>query len=59
MLDLSSLRKALASFQAVLAKSQDDRFMTGLDEVAREAVRAGVIQHFEFCYELSWKFMKR
>jgi len=33
--------------------------MNGLDEVAQDAVKSGVMQHFEFTYEVSWKFIKR
>ena len=58
-LQLESLTKAVASLNAVLAKSDDAEFMRGLDDVARNAVKAGAIQHFEFTYELCWKFMKR
>lgn len=58
-LELSSLRKAVAAFEAVLAKSRDEAFMATLDRVAKNAVKSGVVQHFEFTYELSWKFMKR
>ena len=33
--------------------------MGGLDTVLQNAVKAGVIKHFEFTYEMSWKFIKR
>ena len=56
---LSSLEKAVSALAAVLAKSDDAEFMSQLDEVARNAIKAGVIQHFEFTYELCWKFIKR
>ena len=58
-LELDSLERAVAALEAVLAKSDDGEFMRGLDEVAGNAIKSGVIQHFEFTYELCWKFMKR
>ena len=58
-LELSSLKKAVSALAGVLAKSDDLELMSRLDEVTRNAVKAGVIQHFEFTYELCWKFIKR
>jgi len=58
-LELDVLKKAVAALGGVLAKSDDSKFMEGLDEIARNAIKSGVIQHFEFTYELSWKFIKR
>lgn len=58
-LDLASLRKSVVALNAVLGKSDDAAFMRGLDEIARNAIKSGVILHFEFTYEFCWKFMKR
>lgn len=58
-LDLESLRKALNSFEALAAKTSDEAFMSGLDDVTRFGLKAGVIQNFEFTYELCWKFIQR
>ena len=33
--------------------------MEDLDTVLQNAVKAGAIKHFEFTYEMSWKFIKR
>jgi len=58
-LELDSLKKAVAALNGVLAKSDDAELMGGLDEITQNAIKSGVIQHFEFTYELCWKFIKR
>jgi nucleotidyltransferase substrate binding protein (TIGR01987 family) len=53
-LELSSLKKAVDSLDRALV-------VTGgpAEAAQKEVLRAGVIQNFEFTYELCWKFMKR
>lgn len=58
-LELDSLKKAVAALNAVLAKSNDAEIMRRLDEITQNAIKSGAIQHFEFTYELCWKFIKR
>lgn len=58
-LDLSSLRKAMESLEKALNVANDEMFISRLNDDQKETVRAGVIQNFEFTYELCWKFMRR
>lgn len=58
-LELDSLKKAVAAFRSVVELSDDPAFMGSVSSIARNAIKAGVIQHFEFTYELCWKFIKR
>lgn len=50
-LDLSSLKRALASLERGIVRS--------VAAAADEELRDAVIQRFEYCYELSWKMLKR
>ena len=56
-LDLTSLKKALQSL--ISAEKVYNMRASDVEIEERELLRAGVIQNFEFTYELCWKFMKR
>ncbi|MCX7114515.1 MAG: HI0074 family nucleotidyltransferase substrate-binding subunit [Gammaproteobacteria bacterium] len=58
-LDLSALQNAILTFTRTSHASQDKKIVTQLSTDLQEAIKAGVIQNFEFTYELSWKFIKR
>ena len=58
-LDLSSLRKAVDSLEKALEVADDEIFISRLNNEQKKTIRAGVIQNFEFTYELCWKFMRR
>jgi len=56
-LDVTSLKKAFKSLFS--AKNIYGLRVNTVEDEERELLRAGVIQNFEFTYELCWKFMKR
>ena len=56
LLDLSSLRNALAALNASLRYLESD---LAADPGLNDQFRAASIQAFEFTYELAFKFMKR
>jgi len=59
MLDLTAIEKAQKSLSDSLSVLNDKSFIDKLTPQQFHTIRAGVIQNFEFTYELSWKFIKR
>ncbi len=57
-LDLSGLQKAVGSLERAI-KVANTMIQGKVDTDQEEVIRAGVIQNFEFTYELCWKFMRR
>lgn len=58
-LDLSALRSAMASLDDGLAVVGDSNWFSQQDERVRNTLVAGVIQNFEFVYEISVKMLRR
>lgn len=58
-LDVTSLEKAVFAFDSAVHVANDHSFMAGLTQEQSDTIRSGVIQSFEFTYELCWKFIQR
>ncbi|MCP4597484.1 nucleotidyltransferase substrate binding protein [Neptuniibacter sp.] len=58
-IDLTPAIKALSSLSGAIDSANDSSFMSSLSEIQRNTIRAGVIQNFEFSYELCWKMLRR
>lgn len=58
-LDLSSLRQGIASLDRAVALTLAKMSSTGTPADEIELMKAGVVQNFEFTYELCWKFIQR
>ena len=57
-LDLSSLRAAVQSLGNSITVVTSPEFAVA-DPRWRDTLQAGVVQHFEFTFELCWKMLKR
>ncbi len=58
-LDLSSLKQAVHSLETALSVVSSSESNEVFSVEAIETMKAGVIQNFEFTYELCWKFIQR
>lgn len=58
-LDLSTFRDAITSLQQSLEIVSDESWFSQQSNVIRNTIIAGVIQNFEFVYELSVKIIRR
>lgn len=58
-LKIDNLERALTALESGLDKAQDDVFMGALDEVTQNLLMSGVIQHFEFTYEICRVLIER
>ncbi len=58
-LDLTTLRNALASLEGAVGVVSDSAWFSQQPTVVQDTMIAGVIQNFEFVYEISIKMLKR
>jgi len=58
-LDLSALKKACDSLELAVEDALDTSFIERLSPSQKQLIIAGVIQNFEFTYELVFKMLKR
>lgn len=59
LIDLTPAEKALKSLSGAIDSALDEEFMGRLTDIQQKTIRAGVIQNFEFSYELCWKMLRR
>jgi nucleotidyltransferase substrate binding protein (TIGR01987 family) len=58
-LEVGNLRRAIAAMDSLVTRTTDSAWMASQDDVVRQGLRSGVIQHFEFTFELCWKLIQR
>lgn len=58
-LDFSSLRNVISSLQDALGIVADEKWFSSQNQRIQNTLIAGVVQNFEFVYELSIKMLRR
>ena len=59
MLDLTTFSKAINSMNDLVEQMENSEEIKKLNPTLILGLRAGVMQKFEFTYEIAWKYMKR
>ena len=58
-LRLDTLERAVVALEGALATTSDETVMGTLSEIGQNTMRSGVIQHFEFTYEICRVLIER
>ena len=58
-IELNQLELAVAALEAGLSRTQDESVMGQLDDISQNVMLSGVVQHFEFTYEICRALMER
>lgn len=58
-LELTALIRSVVALENAISVWRQKQEESGVSDMELEVIRAGVIQSFDFTYEMCWKFMKR